>query len=218
MRRCVAVLSVLFVLPILFAVYDALAIAQEQASMRSVGPLYVEQFGIYNAITEISHKTGIPIGLDAVLPEKEQAISLRFSSGTMRQFLDQLVASTHDYEWEEGDDGMIYFTRNSAHASLLNQSINFPGIDKKTPWEVWNDMPNWIELNNLLRTTNCSVRRYVPNKEFRDRSAEIYISPGATTVRKLLDQIALQSGTKRWAVLQSSTQQAGSCEIEIRFW
>ena len=63
----------------------------EKALSRRVGACHIEQFGAYHALADISQKTGVPIGVDAVQPEKEIPVAFDFPGGTVAELLDTFV-------------------------------------------------------------------------------------------------------------------------------
>jgi len=218
MLRSSAALLLLSIPYFLFPSTDPMSTSEGQlASSKKVGPLRIEQSGMYSAIADISRRTGVPVGLDERSPLNPPSIIVNFAGGIAKDLFDQLVSAAPNYEWQEDSDGFVYVSRRDQHNPLLSQVIDFPGVNGETPWEVWSDMPKWTSLNEQLRAQGCSLTQVVPNKEFRTKTDRISIGPEHVSLRLLLDQIALQSGTKRWAVLESATQ-SGSCEVEIRFW
>ena len=189
---------------------------EDSVSTRKLGPLHIEQFGAYHALGEISEKTGIVIGVDAVQPEKEPTITFDFPGGTAAELLDMFVAQVPDYRWHEVTDGVIRVSRTGEHVSLLDVTMAFPGADNKTRDEIWEDIAKRPEVSAWMSSARCSRREFFQGKEFKNHNGPISIAPGTRTLAQLLDEVAMRSGENFWAVLQSPPN--APCSLAIILW
>ncbi len=195
---------------------DALATG-ERLSFKRVGACRIEQAGAYHALGEISEKAKVPIGVDAVQPEKEPSIVLDFPGGTVGDLLNMFVARVPDYTWAETDDGVIHVTRANGHVSVLDVVMAYPGAEKRTRRQIWEDISNRPEVAAWMNSAHCSRREFFHGGEFKIHNDPISIAPGAITLEELLDEVAVKSGSNYWAVLQSPPS-SGSCRVAIILW
>lgn len=195
---------------------DALA-AEESASTKRVGACHIEQAGAYHALTEISEKANIAIGVEALQPEKEPTIALDFPGGTVADLLNMFVAKVPDYTWQETSNGMIHVRRTHAHISLLDVMMAYPGADNKTRQQIWEDIAKRPEVSAWMDSAHCTPGELFQGGEFRSHNGPISIARGDLTVEQLLDEVALKSGDNYWAVLQSP-RSGSSCRVSIILW
>lgn len=200
----------------LFLLYGYAATQVEMASARKVAACHIEQFGVYHALAEISEKTGIPIGVDAVQPEKEQSIMIDFPGGTLADLLNEFVSQAPDYRWADDARGIIRVSRTGAHVTLLDVVMAYGGADRKTRQEVWKDIADRPEVTAWMEANHCSRREFFHGREFKDHNDPISLAPGSLTLAELLDEVAVKSGENRWAVLQSPPDHP--CTVAIILW
>jgi hypothetical protein len=207
-----------FAAALAFAVVSA-SLGQEgtRATAKKVGPHHFEQFGILNLLGQISYETGTPIGLDAVLPEKESTIAFDFPGGSVADLLNMLVAEVPDYRWEEARGGVIHFYRPGGHVGLIDVVMSYPGAVKRTRKQIWEDIASRPEISSWLSSTRCSRSEFFTGSEFRTNNDRISISSGDVTLAQLLDATAVKSGSKFWAVLQSPPSTT-PCQVSIILW
>ena len=186
-------------------------------STKVIGPLHIEQYGVYSAVGEISQKAVVPIGTDAILPEKEPTIVLEFPGGAVADLLNKFVQRAPDYGWEESDDGVIHVFRKGGRVSLLDVVLAYPGADKKTRREIWKDLANRPEISQWLKSNNCTRQEFFIGNEFSSNNQPISISVGSMTVRELFDETAIKSGSNRWFALQSAPS-TPSCHVALMLW
>lgn len=184
---------------------------------KRVGPCRIEQAGVYHALAEISTKTNIPIGVEAVLPTSEPNIVINFPGGTAADLLNALVALAPDYTWSETEQGIVHVSRGGAHITLLDVVMSYPGADNKTRQQIWEDLANRPEISAWMNSADCTRGELFQGGEFKAHNAPISIPPGEITVRQLLDEVLLKSGQNYWAVLQSASSTT-SCRIAILLW
>jgi hypothetical protein len=196
---------------------SCLAVNPGVTSAKRLGQMRIEQYGVYNAAGEIAQKAHVPIGVDAILPAKESNVVLDFQGGTVADLLNMLISRAPDYGWEEADDGVIHVFRKSAQVSLLDMVMYYPGAEKKTRHEIWDDLSNRPEISQWLKANNCSRQEFFAGNEFRSNNEPISIAPGTITVRQLFDEVAVKSGSNSWVVLQSPLSGA-SCHVSLMLW
>jgi len=80
-------------------------------STRKVQSVHIEEFGVYNVLAEISQKAHVPVGVDAIQPERGSTIVLDFLGGTVADLLNTFVSQVPDYGWEETSGGIIHVFR-----------------------------------------------------------------------------------------------------------
>jgi hypothetical protein len=186
------------------------------ASARKVAPCRVEQTGVYAALEEISQRTGIVIGVDAMQPEKEPSISLDFPGGTVADLLNLLTSKAPDYTWQEDTPGTIRVSRSNSHVSLADVVMDYPGAINKTRKQIWEDIATRPEIAAWLNSNRCSRGELFSGWEFREHNDPISIAPGSIKLSDLLDKVAAQSGVNYWAILQSAP--GTPCRSYIIVW
>jgi len=189
---------------------------QSNASLKRLDRLHIEQFAVYNALGEISQKAQVTIGVDAVEPKQESTVVLDFPGGKVADLLDMFVAAAPDYRWTETSSGVIHVSRTSAHVSLLDVVMSYPGAVKKTRRNIWEDIANRPEVAAWMQSNSCLRGELFNGKEFREHDDPISIGPGSLTLTELLDQVAVKSRVNYWAVLQSPSDTP--CRIQIILW
>jgi hypothetical protein len=182
------------------------------ASTKKIGGCHIEQFGVYNALSEISKKAGVTIGVNAIEPEKEVTIIFDFPGGTVADLLNMFQSKAPNYKWEE-ENGIIHVSRNDARVSLTDVVMSYPGAVQRTREQIWEDIAQRPEISAWMNSAHCSRGELFHGKEFRNHNNPIDIVPGSITLAELLDQVAVKSGAGYWAVLQSSD--SGACRIYI---
>lgn len=192
------------------------AASAETASNRRAGACRIEQFGAYRALAEISQKTGTPIGVDAVQPEKEATIAFDFPGGTLGDLLNMFISQAPDYQWSEAKGGVIHVSRVGGHVSLLDVVIHYPGADAKNREEIWEDLANRPEVAAWMKEAHCSRREFFQGREFSEHNNRISVAAGSMSIAQLLDEVAVKSGENYWAVLQSSPDE--ECRVAIILW
>ena len=210
------ILSVLFVVAQLFWVSGAPADVGSGVSTKRLAALHIEQFGVYNALGEISQKAGVVIGVDAIEPRKESTVKLDFPGGTVADLLNMFVSQAPDYSWQEGSSGVIHVSRSNAHVSLLDVVMSYPGVIKRTRREVWEDIAKRQEISAWMQSNGCSRAELFNGKEFSDHNDPISLEARSLTLAQLLDEVAVKSGVDYWAVLQSAPGTA--CTVNIILW
>jgi len=186
-------------------------------STKVLEPLRIEQYGVYNAVAEISQKAHVPIGVDAILPAKEPTIVIDYRGGTLANLLNAVVALAPEYSWDETTGGVIHVVRKIAHVSLLDMTMYYPGAERKTRQEIWEDLANRQEIAQWLRSNNCQRQEIFMGNEFRRNNGPISIAPGTMTLRQLFDEVTVKSGTDGWFVLQSPPSDA-QCHVSLMLW
>jgi hypothetical protein len=185
-------------------------------SNKRVEGCHIETFGADNALHDISQKTGVTIGFEAVQPEKEMTFVIDFQGGTLAELLNMFVSQSPDYRWEETDGGIIHVSRSDVHTSLVDVVMDYPGVLKKTREEVWEDIAKRPEVVTWMNSNRCSRGELFNGKEFRSHNDPISIPSGSKTLAQLLDETAVKSGQNFWAVLQSPP--STPCRVDIILW
>jgi hypothetical protein len=216
-RRMICSLIAFAAMQAVSAVSDSALAANESASTKRIGACHIEQAGAYHALAEISEKANIVIGVEAVQPEKEPTVVLDFPGGTVADLLNMFTARVPDYSWQEASNGVVHVTRTSAHVSLLDVGIAYPGADNKTRQQIWEDIAVRPEVSAWMNSVHCSREELFHGGEFRTHNGPISIAPGSFTVEQLLDDVAVKSGDNYWAVLQSP-RSSSSCRVSIILW
>jgi hypothetical protein len=211
----VALLTMAGVQPPWISLYAA-AIDTETSSGKRVDALHIKDGAAYYALAELSRKTGVAVGVDAVLPEREVTIDIDFQGGTVAEWLNMFIAQAPEYRWDEVGDGVIHVSRSNAHVTLLDTPIAFPGATNKTRHEIWNDIANRPEVTAWLRANACIRAEYLGAREFREHNEPISIPSGTITLEQLLDQLVVKSGVNYWAVLESKSGK--ECRVDIVVW
>ena len=208
-----------FVLGISLVILATQTLCSEQPpiSATRVGRLHIEDYGVYNAATEISQKAHVPVGIDAISPGKEPTIAFDFPGGTVADLLNALVAKAPDYGWEETKEGVIHVFRRGAQVSLLDVVLSYPGAEKKRRFDIWQGLSKLPEISDWLKSHLCSRREYWFGKEFSWNNDPISIAPGTMTVRQLFDEVAVKSGSNTWVVLQEPPSE-DSCHVALMLW
>jgi hypothetical protein len=183
---------------------------------RKVGSVHIEEFGVYNVVAEISQKAHVPVGVDAIKPEREPTIVLDFLGGTVTDLLNTFVSQVPDYGWEETSGRIIRVFRRNAHVTFLDVPMSYPGAAKKTRREIWEDLGKRPELLLWLKSNHCSRGEFFNGYEFKEHNDAITVEAGRLTLEQLLDEVAVQSGVNYWAVLQSAP--TTSCHIDVLLW
>jgi hypothetical protein len=199
-----------------FGALDARAI-DGSISARRIGPCHIEQAGAYHALAEIADKANVPIGVEAVRPEKEPTIIIDFPGGTIADLLNAFVAKAPDYAWTETGKGIVHVSRSKGHIALLDVAMSYPGADNKTRQQIWEDLAKRPEISAWTNSARCSRREYFQGQEFKSNNGPVSIAPGYLTLEQLLDEVTIKSGDNYWAVLQSPPS-AGPCEVAIILW
>ena len=196
---------------------QTLCVAQAHPSRSRVGPLHIEDYGVYNAAEEISLKAHVPVGIDAILPSKEPTIAFDFPGGTVADLLNTLVAQASDYGWEETKEGVVHVFRKGAQVSLLDVVLLYPGAERKTRHDIWEDLSKRAEISDWLKSNSCVRREFFMKNEFKWNNDPISIAAGSMTVRQLFDEVAVKSGSNSWLVLQSPLSE-DSCHVALMLW
>ena len=186
------------------------------ASVARLEALRIEEGAPYAALGEISEKAHIVIGVEAIQPKEEPTVIIDFPGGTVADLMNAFISQAPDYEWEE-NNGAIHVFRKNARVSLVDIQMHYPGADKKTRHEIWDDIANRPEISAWLNSSHCTRQEYFHGKEFKDNNDPISIAPGDMTLKQLLDEVAIKSGDNYWAVLQSPPS-GDSCHIAIILW
>ncbi len=185
---------------------------------KRVQPCHIEQAGGYNALAEISAKSNTVIGVDAVVDYKtEPSIAFDFPDGTLADLLDMFLSQAPGYRWDETDEGVVHVSNGDRDLSALkNLAISYPGAEKKTREEIWEDLANRPEISDWLKSAHCMRQEFFNGKEFRNHNGRISIPPGPVTLSQLLDKVAADSGENYWSILKTNPD--GSCRISIHLW
>ena len=185
-------------------------------STRKVQSVHIEEFGVYNVLAEISQKAHVPVGVDAIQPERGSTIVLDFLGGTVADLLNTFVSQVPDYGWEETSGGIIHVFRRDLHVAFLDVPMSYLGAAKKTRREIWEDLGKRPELLLWLKSNNCSRGELFNGHEFKEHNDAITVAAGTLTLGQLLDEVAVKSGVDYWAVLQSAP--TTSCRVDIILW
>jgi len=191
--------------------------ARESSLLKRVAPCRIEQAGAYNALGEISARSGVAIGVDAVQPNEEPSVAFDFPGGTVSDLLSLFATQAPGYTWQEGPDGVVHVRRTGAHVSLLDVVMAYPGVRNQTRKEIWEDIAERPEISAWMNSGRCSRAEFFHGEEFRANNGPISIAAGNLTLEQLLDVVATKSGTNYWAVLQSPPS-AGPCRVAIILW
>lgn len=209
MRQLIFMLGIAVVLPI-----SQKSEAPADAILaKEVTPCRIEQFGVYNALGEISEKAGIGIGVDAVQPDHEPTVAFDFPGGTVLDLLNMFVSRVPDYEWHESLGQMIHVSRRGAHVPILDVRLSLEGSRKKTRQQISEGLSSIPEIADWLSSNHCTRDQFTQGGEFRTHNDSFSISTGSYSLQEFLDEIAAKSGTNYWAVLLNYRD--GACRLSI---
>jgi hypothetical protein len=209
--------SSLLVFPLIIAMPSARVLAQNNAlSLRHVKPVHIEQFGYYNALSEMATKAKIQIGVEYEQESKERPIKFDFSGGTAGEFMNAFIQQAPDFSWEESN-GFLHVTLRGRHLDIGNVSITIPEALSKSRKDIWDDLATTPEIKTSLVESGCIRQEFMDGSEFRDNNKPIKLEPGSRTLRQLLDETASKSGENFWLILKSPPQQK-PCSIAIWLW
>lgn len=190
--------------------------ADRPASNEKLPSMHIEQYGAYNALSEISKKAHLTLGVDAIRPAQEPTVEFDFPGGTVADLLNMFVSKVPDYSWQEDDRQIVHVSRKDGHVALLDVVMNYPGAVKRSRKQIWEDIAKRPEVSAWLDSNRCARSELFGGWEFREHNDPISIEPGFITVSQLLDEVAVKSGENYWAVLQSGS--ANNCRIDIILW
>jgi hypothetical protein len=191
--------------------------AQTSTSMKMVNPCHIEQAGVFHALAEISKKANVAIGVEAILPREEPTIIIDFPGGTVADLLNAFAAQAPDYAWTDGGRGVIHVSRNTGRIPLLDVVIAYPGADKKTRQQIWEDLAKRPEVSAWFDSARCTRGELFQGGEFRNHNEVISIARANITLEQLFDEVTLKSGENFWAVLQSPPS-GSSCRVALILW
>jgi hypothetical protein len=191
--------------------------ANESISVKRIGACHIEQVGAYHALAEIAIKADIPIGVDAILPEKEPSIEIDFPGGTVADLMNAFVAQAPDYSWTDTPRGIVHVSRVGDHVSLLDTVIAYPEAKNKTRQQMWEDIATRPEVSAWMTSAHCTRGELLHGGEFRTHNGPLSIPAGSRTLQGLLDEVTTRSGENYWAVLQSPPS-SDICRVAIMLW
>jgi hypothetical protein len=183
---------------------------------KQVGSFHIEEFGVDNALRDITFKVNVAIGFDEVISAKETTLVFDFAGGTVSDLFNAFVQQVPGYSWREENDGVIHVFRDSGHIPLSDVTMSYPGALNKTRRAIWEDIANRPEITAWLDSAHCSRGELFNGKEFRDHNNPISIPYGVMTLGELLDKVAIKSGVNFWTILQASG--TAPCQVYIKLW
>jgi hypothetical protein len=184
--------------------------------LRRVKPAHIEQFGYYNALSEMASKAKIQIGVEYEQELKERPIQFDFSGGTVGEFMNAFIQQAPEFSWKESN-GFIHVTLRGRQLDIGNVSIVIPQALTKSRMDIWEDLATTPEIRTALVETGCVRQEFTTGKEFRDNNKPIKLDSGTKTLRQLLDEVASKSGENFWLILKSPPNQK-PCSIAIWLW
>jgi hypothetical protein len=132
--------------------------------------------------------------------------------------LNTVIAQSSDYRWRE-DSGIIHVSRKGAHVSLTDVLLSYPGAQNRNMMQMWMDIRERPEIREWMESAHCRLGgEPFHAKNFKQHRGPISVPTGSTTVAHLLDEIALQSGSNYWAVLQRFSPKSHSCYVSVNVW
>jgi hypothetical protein len=193
-----------------------LCAATDGISQKRVSRCHIEEFGAFNALRDIAHKSQVVIGTEAVRPERDATVEFDFQGGTLSDLLNMFISQSPDYSWKEVGGSIIHVFRKDGRVSLTDVVMSYPGAYNKTREEIWEDIAGRPEISAWMNSYHCSRGELFNGKEFRNHNDPISVEARSLTLAQLLDEVAVKSGVNYWAVLQSPPN--SPCQIYIKLW
>ncbi len=167
-------------------------------------------------LTELAEKYHVVIGIYGTFIGTDSLwLHLSFADGTLGEVLDAIVKADPRFEWKQADDGAVHFVSRDAPLSLLDTTVH--SFDVKSPGRhsIWDDMRRVPEVARWLQGHGCVMGEIIiivgrPPK----RWGRFAVHAGDVPLSAVFDEIALKSGTYRWAAIQDT---ANPCRINTWF-
>lgn len=167
-----------------------------------------------NILVSLAQKYSLVVGISGVMVGGDRTkINVSLPSGTVKDLLDLIVEQDPRFEWREVQNGVIHVSFKGAPLRLMDITVASFTADNPNRANIVSTLADIPEVNRWLRERGCQMDEIIagpqPNNWAFPFSVHINDQPFAS----LLDEIAINSHTYFWSVIQYGNE---PCAINVR--
>jgi hypothetical protein len=192
--------------------------AAEQGSQigRPVGPVKIEEFGLWNALKDLAQQKQFVIGLVGDDRDMQISFKVNLESATIGEVLDALIRQAPAFSWQEEPSGTFRVTSKSLVNDLADLQVSYPGAANLTREQFWRNLEVFQPVSTWLNTHSCKRWDIFNGHEFSDRNDPMEIRGATESVSDLLNEVAGKSGADFWGIMRRIDD--GHCSVQIIVW
>jgi hypothetical protein len=204
------------VMLLLLAVLVATPSAQVDIAPSSI---QVRDFFVNSMILDVVHRLAVKchlvIGVSGTMRDADALpINIEMKNGTLGEALDAVTKADPRFEWRQSNGAILLVTR-LAPLALIDVTVHSFRTHHPQSWEIPDLLQDVPEIHDWLQDHKCALGNLRNKADHKPKTwPRFSIHAEGLSLSSILDQIALQSRSSEWDVIQYN---AAPCEIGVDF-